>query len=85
MNSLTYLIIPVSELSKVIFTDVSETSINTIRKSINLQKTFIKWDGETPSFVNDITDSEGPYNHSEILVILSTPEWMDPTPPTMVP
>jgi hypothetical protein len=78
MNNLSYLIIPVSELSKVIFDDINETSINTLRKSTNLEKTLIKWGGDTPSFVSDINNSEGPYTHSEILMILSTPEWFQP-------
>jgi len=78
MNNLTYLIMPVSELSKVIFDDINETSINTLRKSTNLEKTLIKWEGDTPSFVSDINNSEGPYTHSEILMILSTPEWFQP-------
>ena len=38
-----YLIIPTSELSKVDFSQVCETSIETVRKSVDETKTFIKW------------------------------------------
>jgi len=61
-----YLIFPTSELNKVDFSQVHETSVDTVRKSVNLQKTFVKWDGDTPSFVSSIVGSEGPYNHTEI-------------------
>jgi hypothetical protein len=54
---------------------VQETSEETLRKSIDNTKTFVKWDGETPEFVNSLTTKEGPYTYSEILNILSTPQW----------
>lgn len=43
-NNRNYLIIPVSELSKVDFNQVLESSPETLRKSIDGTKTFIKWD-----------------------------------------
>ena len=39
-----YLIIPVSEISKIDFALVHETSAETLRKSVDGTKTFIKWD-----------------------------------------
>jgi hypothetical protein len=41
-------------------------------------KTFVKWDGEQPEFVSELTTLEGPYTYTEILEILSTPEWTAP-------
>lgn len=73
-----YLIIPVSEISKVDFSLVCETSADTLRKSVDETKTFVKWDGEVPAFVVDIVGAEGPYTHEEILEILNTPEWSAP-------
>lgn len=70
-----YLIIPTSEVSKVDFSLVCETSADTLRKSVDETKTFVKWDGEAPAFVADIADTEGPYTHAEILEILSGVEW----------
>lgn len=70
-----YLIIPVSEISKVDFSLVCETSADTLRKSVDETKTFVKWDGEQPEFVADIVGAEGPYTHAEILEILSGTEW----------
>jgi hypothetical protein len=80
MQERTFLIIPVSELSKVDFTQVLETSPDTVRKSVDETKTFIKWEGEPPTFIGDIVGSDGPYTHGDILEILVTPEWTNPNP-----
>ncbi len=79
MNN-TYMIFNVSELEQIDFTQVKETSIDTVRKSIDGTKTFVKWEGETPQCVVDLTTKEGPYTYEEILAILATPEWIDPNP-----
>ena len=75
------MIFNVSELPNIDFTQVLETSIDTVRKSVDQTKTFVKWDGiEIPSSVAALTTKEGPYTYDEILVILATPEWTDPDP-----
>lgn len=76
------MIFAVSELDQIDFTQVLETSIDTVRKSVDKTKTFVKWNGDTvPSSVEALTTKEGPYTYEEILVILATPEWTDPNPP----
>jgi hypothetical protein len=75
-----FLIFPVTELPKVDFSQVCETSEETVRKSVDETKTFVKWDGEAPAFVADIEDAEGPYTYEEILEILSGEEWSAPKP-----
>lgn len=79
MNN-TYMIFNVSELEQIDFTQVKETSIDTVRKSLDGTKTFVKWEGEIPQCVVDLTTKEGPYTYEEILAILATPEWTDPNP-----
>jgi len=74
--SRNYLIIQSSELSKVDFSQVLETSASTVRKSVDETKTFIKWDGDTPSCVSSLTSTEGPYTNTQILEILNTEEWV---------
>jgi len=71
----TYLIIPTSELPKVDFSQVCETSADTVRKSVDETKTFVKWDNDEPSFISNLTGTEGPYNKQEILTILDTDAW----------
>ena len=75
-----YLIFPVDQLDKVDFTQLLETSQETVRKSVDETKTFVKWQDTPPTFISELTDTEGPYTHSEILDILATEEWTDPNP-----
>lgn len=70
-----YVIFNVSELNTIDFNEVLETSIDTVRISIDGTKTFIKFNGVMPPSVSALTTKEGPYTHSEILVILSGSEW----------
>ena len=70
-----FMIFNISELPLIDFTQVLETSIDTVRKSIDETKTFVKWDGATPSSVEALTTKQGPYTYDEILTILSGPEW----------
>jgi hypothetical protein len=75
-----FMIFNVSELPNVDFTQVLETSIDTVRKSVDQTKTFVKWDGEAiPPSVDALTTKEGPYTYEEILTILSTEEWTNPS------
>ena len=73
----TFMIFSVDELDQIDFTQVCETSEDTVRKSVDGTKTFVKWDGETiPTCVENLTTKEGPYTYEEILEILSTEEWI---------
>ncbi len=73
-----FAIFSTTELDKIDFSQVCETSAETLRRSVDGTKTFVKWDGETPSFINDLTTLEGTYTYEEILEILSTTEWTSP-------
>ena len=76
-----FMIFNVSELSQINFNEILETSVDTVRKSVDETKTFVKWDGDIiPPSVDSLTTKEGPYTYEEILVILNTPEWDDPNP-----
>ena len=75
-----FMIFNVSELDTIDFTQVLETSEDTVRKSVDGTKTFVKWDGAIPQCVADLETKEGPYTYEEILAILDTPEWTDPEP-----
>ena len=74
-----YMIFNVNELILIDFSTVLETNEDTVRKSVDGNKTFVKWDGESPpACVDLLTTAQGPYTHEEILTILSGPEWSDP-------
>lgn len=82
-----FMIFNVSELDTINFNEVLETSADTVRKSVDQTKTFVKWDGVTiPPSVEALTTKEGPYTYTEIVNILATPEWTDPNPnPNPIP
>lgn len=76
-----FIIFNVSELPNINFNEVSETSIDTVRKSVDKTKTFVKWSGITPTCVESLTTKEGPYTIEEMLVILNNEEWNNPIIP----
>jgi len=72
----TYCIIDASEVSSVDFSQVAETSADTLRYSVDGTKTFVKYEGTQPFFLLGKTE----YTHEEILTILSGPEWTSEEP-----
>ena len=74
-----YVIIDADEVSSVDFSQVFETSANTLRYNVDPAgtKTFVKFEGATPDFLEGKTQ----YTHSQMLIILATEEWTDPNPP----
>ena len=73
-----FAIFSLTEIDKINFTQVLETSADTLRVSTDGSKSFVKWDGEQPEFVSELTTLEGPYTYTEILEILSGEEWTAP-------
>lgn len=67
----TFVIIDASEVGNVNFDQVLETSADTLRYSLDGTKTFVKFYGDAPSFLEGKTQ----YTHSEILSILTGAEW----------
>jgi hypothetical protein len=70
-----YVIFSVLELDKINFEEVLETSAETVRKSVDETKTFVKWEGEAPASVQTLITQSKYYTHEEILNILSGQEW----------
>ena len=73
-----YVIFNTSELEKIDFTQVLETSAETVRRSVDSTKTFVKWDGDVPACVETLTTKEEYLTHEEILNVLNGPEWNPP-------
>lgn len=70
-----YLILNISEINLVDFETIAQTSTTTLRKSIDGQKTVIKWFGEKPDWVDNLSTKEGPYSELEILTIMANSIW----------
>ena len=75
MNT-TYVIIDSSEVSSVDFDLVRENSGDGLRYSLDGTKTFVKFEGDTPSFLV----GKPQYTHAEMLNILSGTDWTSPDP-----
>jgi hypothetical protein len=74
-----FMIIEVSDLGLVDFTQVLETSPETVRKSVDGTKTFLKWEGDgVPSSIAALPWKQGPLSYEEMLALLATPEWTKP-------
>ena len=51
-----------------------QTSVSTLRKTLDGKKAILKWDGDTPSVFDGMTT----YNHSQILTELAKSTWTKP-------
>ena len=72
-----YVIFDTTETGSINFSEVLETSADTLRFSTSSARTFVKYEGDTmPSSVLSLTTKEGPYSHDEILNILTGSEWV---------
>ena len=61
-----YVILNSTEVSSINFSQVQETSTDTLRWNINQTKTFVKFEGDTPSFLTGKTQ----YTNDQMLAIL---------------
>jgi hypothetical protein len=81
-NGLTYVILSVTEIPQLDFSQIEQTSEQTLRLSVDETQTVVKWitDAGVPSCISSLT-TKGPYmTHDEALELMSTPEWTQPMP-----
>ena len=72
-----YAIIDINDLLKVDFTQVGQTSANTVRKSLDNSKFVLKWVQE-PTFIKDGTIIPlQVLTHEECLELMNTSEWTE--------
>jgi len=80
MSNLTYNTIAIADLNSIDFTQVEQTSTETIRKSIDETQFVIKWETQ-PSFITDGTVVPlGSYNHLQCVELMGTNFWSIPDP-----
>jgi len=71
----TYATINIADLSLIDFSQIGETSENTIRKSIDGTQFVIKWNTE-PTFITDGTVAIiQAMTHAEAITLMGTVEW----------
>lgn len=80
MNNRNYVIVEAKYLQHVNFAHVLETNPDTIRYTLDKKKFLLKYIGEQPDFIFQITKNAiglQEYNHSEIIEILEGDEWKE--------
>ena len=68
-----WVIVNVSDITDEMIMSVIQSSITTLRKSLDGTKAILKWDGDTPTCFDGMTT----YNHSEILTELAKSTWTE--------
>ena len=76
-NTRTYAVINLTDLELIDFSQINETSKDTIRKSLDNTEFVVKWaEGYIPTFISDASVIPvGTYDHHAILELMQTPEW----------
>jgi len=73
-----YVIFDLSEVGTIDFSEVMETSVDTLRKNLANTQSFVKYEGDMPASVVALTTRSQEYTHAEILALLAGAEWTDP-------
>ena len=71
----TYITFNVSEMNSIDFNQVLETSVETLRYSVDKTQSVVKWNGGVPSCILSLTTKSAYMSYDEILALLSTPIW----------
>jgi len=70
-----WVIFNTSETGSIDYSQVMETSSETLRLNISGSKTFVKYEGDQPSSVTSLSSKSEEYTHQEILNVLTGSEW----------
>jgi hypothetical protein len=84
-NNRKYVVFNVSELDKIDFTQVLETSAETLVRSVDGTKTFVKWEDEVPPCILSFTTKGEYLTTDEIVQLMTTSEWSKPITPVTEP
>jgi uncharacterized protein YjbK len=71
-----FVIFNVSEINKIDFGQVLQDSATTLRKSVDGTKTFVKWEGETPACIAQLTTKSAEYTYEQMLTELDKSDWL---------
>ena len=70
-DSRKWVILNLSDITNEMINNAIQSSMDTLKKSLDNSKAILKWDGNTPSCFEGMTT----YSHSEIRTILNGNEW----------
>jgi len=84
-NNRKYAVFNVSELDKIDFTQVLETSAETLVRSVDGTKTFVKWEGDVPPCILSLATKGEYLTTDEIVQLMTTSVWSKPITPVTEP
>ena len=73
-----YVVFDLTEVDTIDFSEVMETSADTLRKNLAETQSFVKYEGAMPASVVALTTKSQEYTHEEILTLLAGTDWTDP-------
>ena len=68
-----WVIVNVSDITDEMIQNAIQTSMSTLKKSVDGSKAILKWEGDTPSCFDGMTT----YSHSEIKSELTKSDWVN--------
>ena len=68
-----WVIVNVSDITEEMIISAIQSSMDTLRKTLDGTQAILKWDGDTPTCFDGMTT----YNHSEILTELAKSTWTE--------
>jgi len=80
MNKKIYAIIKLADIGLIDFSQVAESSVFTVRKSLDDTQFVVKWqDGYEPTFITDKKVKPlQVLSHAECLELMATSDWSEP-------
>jgi hypothetical protein len=75
---MNYLTIDYNESFKINFNEVNETGVDFCRRTNDKTLLMVSYSGSLPSFLNNITNYNGPYDYQTMFDILQVGKWKSP-------
>ena len=72
-----YVIFDLTEVDTIDFSEVMETSADTLRKNLAETQSFVKYEGDQPPSIVALTTRSQEYSHEEIITLLGGSDWTD--------
>lgn len=73
-----YVVVLYSEIDQIDFSQVLETSSETVRRSVDGALTFVKYEGGMPSSIVALVNKSQEFSHEQFLNILAGLDWTLP-------
>jgi hypothetical protein len=73
-----YVVIYYNDINQIDFSEILESSIESVRRSVDGDLTFVKYEGDMPPSVEALTNRSPEFTHEQFLLVLASPDWSMP-------